>query len=64
MSNFCGHDIITDMFLKYTFNTEPYQARIALWPNSDNTDSLITIYIITKLYYYQLVLLPNVFITE
>ena len=61
---FDGRHIITDMVLKYTFNTEPYYARIVSWPNSGNTDSLITFYIITTLYYYQLVLLPNVFITE
>ena len=61
---FDGQQIITDMFLKEIFNTESYYVRIVSSPNSGNTDSLITFYFITKLYYYQLVLLPNVFITE
>ena len=44
---FDGQHIITDMFLKETFNTESYNVRIVLWPKSGNTDSLITLYIIT-----------------
>ena len=61
---FDGQHNITDMFLNYTFNTESYYVRIVSSPNSGNADYLITFYIITKLYYNQLVLLPNVFITE
>ena len=44
---FDGQHIITDMFLKETFNTESYNVRIVLWPKSGNTDFLITLYIIT-----------------